>query len=360
MDREKIRKYIQAERPDAGEVSGYYMQAISCSYILMAVYFLCYIVCALFLRYSENCLVVLPWLLIFGLLAFFHKHIALRWNILCFSILILSWTMTFILCYGWDCGAQHFIIPLMVIVMFSIYASPIQKILFAAALFGLRLLLFFYCLHYEPYFPLQPFGMWVFQMVNTAFIFTNVVVVCLIFSTNIQKSETMLLINNQKLKKQANTDALTGLDNRRHMIGLIEKQIADRPMEIFSMAMGDIDLFKEVNDTYGHNCGDAVLQQLAALFEKRLEGNGAVCRWGGEEFFFFLPGMNLDEASIFIQDLNFAVSRLEITYKNTNCHVTMTFGLEEYDFKSSLTDMIKRADDKLYYGKNHGRNQVIF
>ncbi|MDO5346452.1 MAG: GGDEF domain-containing protein [Lachnospiraceae bacterium] len=316
MNRETIRKYIHAERPAAGVVPGYYTQAIRYSYVLMAVYFCCYMICAFFLKYPGNCIVALPWLLIFSLLVLLPEHILRPWNIICFSVLILGWVITFILCYGWDCGAQHFIIPLMVIVMFSVHAAPLHKLLFAAMLYGLRLFLFFYCLHFEPYFPLQSLGLGVFQMINTAFIFINVVVVCLVFSTNIQASETKLLLINQELKKQANTDTLTGLSNRRHMLETMEKQIAARPSEIFSVAMGDIDLFKEVNDTYGHNCGDAVLQQLSSLFQKRLEGKGAVCRWGGEEFFFFLPGMNLDEASVFIHDLNFAVGGLRIFYKN--------------------------------------------
>ena len=360
MDKEKFLSYFHTEKPAAGEMPYYYLKAIRYSYLLMAMYFCCYMICAFFLNYLGNCAVVIPWLLISAALAWLHKYIPQRWSIVCLCTLLISWVITFIYCYGWDCGVQHFIIPLRVILMFSVYASPIQKLSSAAALFGLRLVLFFYCLNNEPVYQLQYPGSAFFQTINTAFIFAYVAVLCLVFSTNIQKSEKMLLINNQMLKKQANTDALTGLYNRRHMIEMIERQIATHPREIFSVALGDIDLFKEVNDTYGHNCGDAVLKYLANLFQERLGNGDVVCRWGGEEFFFFFPGKNLDEASVFIHDLNFAVSKQIISYKDTRCHVTMTFGLEEYDFQSSLTDMIKRADDKLYYGKNHGRNKVIF
>ena len=81
---------------------------------------------------------------------------------------------------------------------------------------------------------------------------------------------------------------------------------------------------------------------------------------GGEEFFFFLPEMNLDEASELLNEIKVAVSKLPIMYNDEAHHVTMTFGVEEYDYRSSLEELVKRADDKLYYGKNHGRNQVVF
>ena len=80
---------------------------------------------------------------------------------------------------------------------------------------------------------------------------------------------------------------------------------------------------------------------------------------GGEEFLFFFPGINLDHASTIMSEINIAVSKSVITYKDLTLHVTMTFGVEENDFHSNISEMVKRADDKLYYGKTHGRDTVI-
>ena len=103
-----------------------------------------------------------------------------------------------------------------------------------------------------------------------------------------------------------------------------------------------------------------MLSSLAALFKEKTLGIGHVCRWGGEEFLFFIPDTNLDDASTLMNDIQMSVGKCAITYKELTIHVTMTFGIEENDFHSSLTELVKHADDKLYYGKTHGRNTVIF
>lgn len=354
------QKNTRVKNPSLQEVPQYYTAVLKWSYILMTVYFICF---ALSRGIGDSYIgffVSVIWAAAAGALLYFNRKIPVRWNLLLYSTLTLNWIIVFIWEYGWNCGVQHFIIPLMVISIFSMYDSIVQKVLFICGLFTLRVLLFFYCLSHEPLISLTGTASAAFQIINTAFIFANLSIVCLIFSTNIQESEKQLLIYNQELHKQANTDPLTTLPNRRHMMQVLERQIAEKPHEIFSVALGDIDLFKRINDTLGHNCGDEVLRQLAALFKEKTGEYGHVCRWGGEEFFFFFPGMNLDDASIFMNDLNIAVSKQVIRYKDIECKVTMTFGVEEYDYRSTLTDMVKQADEKLYYGKKNGRNRVIF
>lgn len=198
------------------------------------------------------------------------------------------------------------------------------------------------------------------QIVNTVLSFIIMVLVCITFSSNLQKAEKHLFLYNMELQQQAATDPLTTLYNRRRMEEILKNHITANPSENFSIAIGDIDFFKKVNDTYGHNCGDQVLTDLAKLFKEKTLGLGHVCRWGGEEFLFFFPGLNLDEASTLMDNIRLAISDLTIVYKDVSLHVTMTFGLEEYDYNSSPSEMVKHADDKLYYGKTHGRDTVIF
>ena len=201
--------------------------------------------------------------------------------------------------------------------------------------------------------------MLILQIVNTILSFVIMGMICMTFSANLQKAEKHLLLYNMELRQQAGTDPLTSLYNRRRMEEILENHIKANPNENFSIAIGDIDFFKKVNDTYGHNCGDQVLKSLSDLFKEKTLGMGHVCRWGGEEFLFFFPGINLDHAFTIMSEINIAISKSVITYKDLTLHVTMTFGVEENDFHSNISEMVKRADDKLYYGKTHGRDTVI-
>ena len=199
----------------------------------------------------------------------------------------------------------------------------------------------------------------IIQILNTVIFFVVTSVICISFSSNLQKAEQHLMLYNIELQQQAGTDPLTTLYNRRRMEEVLKNHIRANPNENFSIAIGDIDFFKKINDTYGHNCGDQVLKSLSDLFREKTLGAGHVCRWGGEEFLFFFPKMNLDNAAVLMNEINIAVSKCIISYKDITIHVTMTFGVEENDFQSSISDIVKRADDKLYYGKTHGRDTVI-
>lgn len=338
----------------------YYTTALKWCHIVIILYFIFYILCCVFLNRFIEARYAIPWLAAACFSMYCINHTNMRRILLFYTVIIIGWMCQFIYFYGWSCGGINFIMPLMVISFFSIYDTVLIKILFTVFLFGVRIGLFYYCQVSDTHFPVSHEFSVVFQIVNTAVVFLNMAIVCLVFSENIQKAEKQLMIYNQELKKQAATDPLTGLYNRRHMLEMIENYIRLNPSTIFSVAIGDIDLFKNVNDTYGHNCGDQVLKSLAALFLEKTDGKGSLCRWGGEEFLFFLPEMNVDIASQFITDINISIVSHKIEYRGDIHRVTMTFGVEEYDFHSNLPELIKRADDKLYYGKTHGRNQVIF
>ena len=96
---------------------------------------------------------------------------------------------------------------------------------------------------------------------------------------------------NEQLKKQAGTDPLTGLRNRRQMIQYITEKRRKEPVMAFTIGMGDIDFFKRINDHWGHDCGDAVLVWITQHMSRELGEHAKLCRWGGEEFIFFVPDM---------------------------------------------------------------------
>lgn len=342
--------------------SPYFTIMLRWSYALMTLYYLLYMLFCLCVRQGNACIIAIPWLVmtLYGLYLTYKDPISGSSSFFIYAGILLSWTIFSVIFFGWDCGCQHLMIPLVIMFFFAVNHKLLSKSIFAAFLFILRVYLLLYCSEHETVFTLNILQQRIFLIINGLFLFISISIVCIIFSNNIQKSEKQLLQYNQILQQQAATDPLTGLPNRRYMLDLLEKHIASKPSLTFCIALGDIDFFKKVNDTLGHNCGDQALKDLAALFQRSIDKKGHVCRWGGEEFFFFFPHMNLDEANILVNDLNIAVSRLLIQHGEQEFRVTMTFGIEEYDFSSSVTELIKRADDKLYIGKESGRNQVIF
>lgn len=162
------------------------------------------------------------------------------------------------------------------------------------------------------------------------------------------------------LRTMVDHDALTGLYNRRCANRKLEQTLAksvktDSPL---CLALGDIDFFKKVNDTYGHACGDLVLKQVACTMKEHIRKQGFVSRWGGEEFLIVLEDSDLTASKQILEDLRIAVSKLEIPYEEQIIKVTMTIGLTEND-NSGPDNLLRIADNMLYQGKSAGRNRVI-
>ena len=140
---------------------------------------------------------------------------------------------------------------------------------------------------------------------------------------------------------------------------MVETYRQQNPDSPFCLAIADIDFFKKVNDTYGHHCGDYTLKELSRLFLSQSESRYTVCRWGGEEFCFFLPDMNLDQAGIVMHDINAAVKKMPLCFGDVNFSITITIGVDDYDFQSATDVILDRADRKLYMGKVGGRDRVV-
>lgn len=169
------------------------------------------------------------------------------------------------------------------------------------------------------------------------------------------------VILQESLIERISTDSLTGLLNRRSAYINLEHEFASRKAEErdFSIAMGDIDYFKNFNDTHGHECGDVILKELSAVFQQFMKGRGFVARWGGEEFLFVFPHSSGGEAGDCLEALLERIQRGGFFYEDKNLRITMTFGVTQIDFAKTIDKNIKTADDKLYEGKQNGRSQVV-
>jgi diguanylate cyclase (GGDEF)-like protein/PAS domain S-box-containing protein len=165
-----------------------------------------------------------------------------------------------------------------------------------------------------------------------------------------------------QLVQLAHFDVLTGLPNRRNFDVRLRQEIARsaRYGGPLSVAMGDIDLFKIVNDTFGHQVGDAVLKSLAELMHKSLRESDYIARWGGEEFTLLLPETGLDTAEILLNRLRTSIANQVIP--EIGRAVTLSFGVTEFtksDTKSDTADdLLARVDQALYRSKQTGRNKV--
>ena len=162
------------------------------------------------------------------------------------------------------------------------------------------------------------------------------------------------------LYNEAMEDPLTGLKNRRGLHAHYERRIATlRIFEKASIIMCDIDHFKHVNDTYGHNAGDEVLKHVANTLSSSIRIDDGAFRWGGEEFILLLPHRGIEETTEFAEELRKAIEADVITFEGTDIKITMSFGVSEINPELTTEENVEAVDAKLYYAKEHGRNRVV-
>ncbi|MBO4347071.1 MAG: GGDEF domain-containing protein [Lachnospiraceae bacterium] len=164
---------------------------------------------------------------------------------------------------------------------------------------------------------------------------------------------------NEQLSVDATEDSLTGLLNRRGFLPIIEDLMKDKNNH-FCVAFCDIDNFKRINDTYGHDGGDEVLRHIASMIKREMHGC-QVCRWGGEEIVILMKDYDLAVAKEKMEYLRKSIEASQTVFFNKYISATITIGLEEInDSYNEPDDIIKVADERMYYGKQHGKNIVIW
>ncbi len=159
-------------------------------------------------------------------------------------------------------------------------------------------------------------------------------------------------------------DRLTELKNRmgfyNDYTGKYSKMLSDTAeLHDVSLFICDIDFFKKVNDTYGHNAGDAVLKHVSRILYSNMRICDGIYRWGGEEFIAMLPDTDMDSAADIAERIRKAVMASVCHFEDLDIHITMSFGVTTIDRTKSIEDNISDADAKLYQAKESGRNIVI-
>lgn len=221
----------------------------------------------------------------------------------------------------------------------------------------------------------------VLRSINVTFTLIMVVAFVLMFYLEVSSLLDKLKSTNEKLNYTATHDSLTGLNNRHSLWSFFDE--LEKSGERYCIVMGDLDDFKKINDTYGHDCGDVVLKSVAAIIIENTKDDEMACRWGGEEMLIIMRGTH-EDCYARISVIKSEISSLGITSDGNPVKVTMTFGFADSEEKSAalalrspdegvadssspiksphhfgIDSLISMVDKRLYIGKRSGKNVIV-
>lgn len=172
------------------------------------------------------------------------------------------------------------------------------------------------------------------------------------------QQNTVLEGETNHYKKLSMLDQLTGLLNRHGLSHYIEKHFADEIDAPVALAIIDIDFFKKINDTYGHDGGDKVLVKIAHAIRKRVDSQDLVGRWGGEEFVVILLGQSLNFSAIWCEEIRSEIEAMRVDGMES-LHLSISIGLGCLKKDEAFHNLFRRVDKSLYKAKAEGRNRVV-
>ena len=214
--------------------------------------------------------------------------------------------------------------------------------------------------YFEPLYVLDELPQTIMYVINALLMFLIIFSFMMLLFWDINHRSDRLAAKNSQLDEMSKKDPLTKLYNRRYMNYELNRRMSNLIGEgrIFGLIMADIDDFKHVNDTYGHDAGDDVLIAVANEFTNALRGDDCVCRWGGEEFLVVING-NHQVTSDVAERIRKRIEDLTIETNGHSLKVTMTFGVSESIPGFRIERLIQIADERLYKGKQNGKNCVV-
>ena len=268
------------------------------------------------------------------------------------------------ICVGWQFGFAQYILAIVPVGFYTCYRLEIKRHRFTiatlAAVFAAVSFLFckFLSFFWEPVVVLDNVVLeFVLYVFNSLCAFTFLIIFSLIFIFEIRLSSNQLKHQNAILDKLASTDPLTGLYNRRSMDIFLSQAVETESN--FALIMCDIDDFKKVNDTYGHDLGDVVLKGVASITAEQVKEKGYVCRWGGEEILILLNNASEENTFRIAENIRRNVSNRMFDLNEKWVHCSLTLGIAFHHTDEAVEETITRADYKLYRGKRSGKNVVI-
>ena len=301
---------------------------------------------------------------------FLYKTVTLRIFLPAFALSFLDVVLqSFFTVYvlGDDCGIQLYLLALLIpsyYIRMTHYSPAFQRgfiiVVCAVCIVGYLVSDEIIDYYIDPITHINNLSELLFTFINVLGSLSLLAFVGSIFAQGYQRGIRELLRSNSKLETEVERDALTGLKNRRGIEPVLTAcyQAWQGGKAPLTVALGDIDYFKHINDTFGHEAGDLVLQRLGELFRCKLPTEAKACRWGGEEFLFVLP-MDKEEGKAQLEELRREIQSMGLCAHNEPIPVTMTFGLVSGEEADGISDLIRLADQNLYAGKRAGRNRVV-
>ena len=270
-----------------------------------------------------------------------------------------------ILTIGWDAGFQCYLFAAITASFYFPFIIKGSKRNILSLVLSVLLIVVFF-LNYllssmlNPFEPLSDTWMHLLFIVNSLIALALMVGFSFLFVWELLSKQKILELQNEQLDELAHKDPLTHLYNRRSM----NKRMDERMLELkktgrrFTLVLGDIDDFKHVNDTYGHDVGDLVLTTIADIISRNVGSQDVVCRWGGEEILIMM-NESLESGLLTVEKIRKAVEDNVCESENGDVRVTMTFGAAESIPGFTIEHLIQQSDDRLYYGKRNGKNQIV-
>ena len=294
-------------------------------------------------------------LLSIGLYATANRLLAHRYNTPALWLIwleVMGHAIIGTLAVGWEAGFHYYLVMFIPAIMVSGYISRIVVPL--AALFSIYVGMYLAATYFGPLSPIAGSALVALYLFNVSVFFAMASYTARFFYQRVRQSES-------QLREYAARDALTGLFNRRYLLELAgrEQTRARRENAPLSLAIADIDHFKSINDSHGHETGDQVLVHVAGILERCCRAGDTVARWGGEEFLFLLPNTNADEATLFATRVCETVAEQSFPREDPpTLACTLSLGVACLSEDESLTEALARADAALYESKTAGRNRV--
>ena len=252
---------------------------------------------------------------------------------------------------GWDSGFHYYLLMFIpAIVVSARVRITIFLVLFLLACY-LGLHMISRALGVQA--PLSASGLMIVHSFNVAIVFAMASYTARFYYSTVRRAE-------RKLVELATLDSLTGLSNRRNLLALatMEMARARRTKEPIALIIADLDHFKQINDQRGHDAGDHVVFDAAALLLRLCRAQDAVARWGGEEFLLMLPATNIVAASALAERMRQTVATTEVAHGAQRIAYTLLLGVAVLAEGEAFSDAIARADRAMYRSKAEGRNRV--
>ena len=282
-----------------------------------------------------------------------RKHYLISTSIIYF--VILGFMVVGVICTGTASGFQLYALGMLVCISYNGYLHnrilkhelPLSFLIFIhVVVYSLTYLL---ARMTKPLYEVPRMAIDILISFNSIATFSIVIIYVVLF-------HNVAIKNEEKLEKMAMIDNLTGLYNRHYLMASLSRVSGNNPEDNW-LAIMDIDDFKKVNDTYGHNCGDYVLNRVADIAAKTCK-DCTVCRWGGEEF--IVLGETPVCSDKVLEELRKKIAEEVFRFEKNEIRITVTIGSSKYQNGMTNDNWISSADNKLYKGKSNGKNQVVY